>query len=81
MGTFYIATTGGILGVEEDSQLLKEHNAVSLGELDPPKVLNLMDEYLKKILSAREEGRKRKPATIPSPLFTISYIVALKSFA
>lgn len=52
-----LETTGGILGVEEVSQLLKEHNAVSLGELDPPKVLNLMDDYLNKILSAREEGR------------------------
>ncbi|MBF9016889.1 MULTISPECIES: adenine deaminase [unclassified Oceanispirochaeta] len=52
-----LETTGGILGVEEVSQLLKESNAVSLGELDPPKVLNLMDDYLNKILSAREEGR------------------------
>jgi adenine deaminase len=52
-----LETTGGVLGVEEVSILLKESNAVSLGELDPPKVLNLMDDYLMKTLSAREEGR------------------------
>jgi len=52
-----LETTGGVLGVEEVSRLLRESYAVSLGELDPPKVLNLMDDYLKKILCAREEGR------------------------
>ncbi len=52
-----LETTGGVLGVEEVAQLLGQPNAVSLGELDPPKVLNIMDDYLKKILSAREEGR------------------------
>ncbi|QEN08102.1 adenine deaminase [Oceanispirochaeta crateris] len=52
-----LETTGGVLGVEEVSHLLKESNAVSLGELDPPKVLNVMDDYLRKILSAREQGR------------------------
>jgi len=52
-----LETTGGVLGVEEVSRLLREPSAVSLGELDPPKVLNLMDDYLLKILSARVEGR------------------------
>ncbi len=51
-----LETTGGILGVEEVNELLGDDIAVSLGELDPEKVLNLRDEYLEKIICARQKN-------------------------
>ena len=52
-----LETTGGVLGVEEVKELLQEDNAVSLGELDPSKILGLKTEYLEKILAARNQGK------------------------
>jgi adenine deaminase len=52
-----LETTGGVLGVEEVKELLSDENAVSLGELDPDKILNFKEEYLKKIIIARRLGR------------------------
>lgn len=52
-----LETTGGVLGVKEVDELLGDEIAVSLGELDPEKVLNLKDEYLEKILCAREKKK------------------------
>ena len=44
-----LETTGGVLGVEEVTQLLELDEAVSLGELDPSKVLGMKEEYLEKV--------------------------------
>ena len=52
-----LETTGGVLGVEEVAELLADESAVSLGELDPDKVLNFKEEYLKKIITARNLGK------------------------
>ena len=47
-----LETTGGVLGVKEVAELLKLDASVSLGELDPSKVLGMKDEYLEKILES-----------------------------
>ncbi|WP_227761889.1 adenine deaminase [Zhaonella formicivorans] len=52
-----LETTGGVLGVEEVTELLGSDLAASLGELDPSKVLSSREEYLAKILSARANGK------------------------
>jgi adenine deaminase len=52
-----LETTGGVLGVAEVDELLAEENAVSLGELDPDKILNFKEEYLRKIITARKRGK------------------------
>jgi len=52
-----LETTGGILGAEEVDELMDDPMAVSLGELDPSKVLEIKEEYLKKILSARRRNK------------------------
>jgi adenine deaminase len=52
-----LETTGGILGVEEVDQLMDDEMAVSLGELDPSKVLEIKEEYLRKILSAKRRNK------------------------
>jgi len=52
-----LETTGGVLGVEEVDELMDDETAVSLGELDPFKVLEIKEEYLKKILSAKKRNK------------------------
>ena len=52
-----LETTGGVLGVEEVDELLDDETAVSLGELDPSKVLEVKEEYLKKILAAKRRNK------------------------
>jgi adenine deaminase len=52
-----LETTGGELGLEEVRRLLESENCISLGELDPSKVLGLRDEYLLKILAAHSLGK------------------------
>ncbi|HRY20643.1 MAG TPA: amidohydrolase family protein, partial [Flexilinea sp.] len=52
-----LETTGGTIGVDETKDLFKLEETVSLGELDPAKVLEYKDEYLEKILSAYEARR------------------------
>jgi adenine deaminase len=47
-----LETTGGELGLAEVQQILTWPNSISLGELDPSKVLTLKDEYLGKVIAA-----------------------------
>ena len=52
-----LETTGGVLGVEEVTQLLALDEAVSLGELDPSKVLGMKEEYLEKVLASLDRRK------------------------
>lgn len=52
-----LETTGGELGYTQVSELLSWPEAVSLGELDPSKVLGLQDEYLQKVQRALDLGK------------------------
>lgn len=52
-----LETTGGELGLAQVRNLLAHPAAVSLGELDPSKVLGLSDEHLEKVLAARAAGK------------------------
>ena len=52
-----LETTGGELGLADVERILKWENCVSLGELDPSKVLGLRDEYLAKISAAHALGK------------------------
>jgi adenine deaminase len=52
-----LETTGGVLGVGEVDELLDDEIAVSLGELDPSKVLEIKEEYLIKILCAKKRNK------------------------
>ncbi len=47
-----LETTGGELGLDEVRDILTWPECISLGELDPSKVLGLRDEYLAKIEAA-----------------------------
>jgi adenine deaminase len=40
-----LETTGGVLGAEEVDELMEDEMAVSLGELDPSKILEIKEEY------------------------------------
>lgn len=50
-------TTGGTLEVSEVEQLFENDVVISLGELDPSKILNIKEDYLQKILCALLNGR------------------------
>ncbi len=52
-----LETTGAELGREAVERILEWKQAVSLGELDPSKVLYLSDEHLQKVLAARARGK------------------------
>ncbi len=52
-----LETTGGELGLKEVEQVLGWPDCVSLGELDPSKVLGLGDEYLAKVEAALRLGK------------------------
>lgn len=52
-----LETTGGELGLAEVRKILSWEAAVSLGELDPSKVLGLRDEYLAKVGAAYRRGK------------------------
>lgn len=52
-----LETTGGELGLQEVSEILNWPQAVSLGELDPSKVLEIREEYLEKIQVAQSLGK------------------------
>lgn len=52
-----LETTGGVLGAREVDELMDDETAVSLGELDPSKVLEIKEEYLRKILSAKRRNK------------------------
>lgn len=52
-----LETTGGELDLEAVREILAWPQAVSLGELDPSKVLETRDEYLLKIEAAQQLGK------------------------
>jgi len=52
-----LETTGGELGLEEVEEILQWPETVSLGELDPSKVLGLRDDYLLKVEAAQRLGK------------------------
>lgn len=52
-----LETAGAELGVEAVSRLMQNEMTVSLGELDPSKILNIKYEYLKKIESSLAMGK------------------------
>lgn len=52
-----LETTGGVLGLEEVKQILKWNNTISLGELDPSKVIELKEEYLAKVEASQKLGK------------------------
>ena len=52
-----LETTGGELGPAEVAQALAWPNSISLGELDPSKILEYKAEYLQKVLAAHASGR------------------------
>lgn len=52
-----LETTGGVLGLEEVREILRWPETVSLGELDPSKVLGMSDEHLLKVEAAQEMGK------------------------
>lgn len=52
-----LETTGGELGLEEVRQILNWPETVSLGELDPSKVLGMSDEHLLKVEAAQRLGK------------------------
>lgn len=52
-----LETTGGELGPAEVTRALAWPNAISLGELDPSKILEYKEEYLQKVLAAHASGR------------------------
>ena len=52
-----LETTGGELGLDEVKEILSWPECISLGELDPSKVLGLRDEYLAKVEAAHALGK------------------------
>jgi len=52
-----LETTGGELNLDDVSEILTWPQAVSLGELDPSKVLEMRDEYLLKVEAALRLGK------------------------
>ncbi len=52
-----LETTGGVLGVEEVKELLELDETVSLGELDPSKILGIREEYLEKVMASLEKNK------------------------
>jgi adenine deaminase len=52
-----LETTGGALGLEETRKMMGWATTVSLGELDPTKVLGRMPEYLEKVLETQAAGK------------------------
>lgn len=52
-----LETTGGELGLADVREILSWPQAVSLGELDPSKILEMRDEYLLKVEAALRLGK------------------------
>lgn len=52
-----LETTGGELDLDDVKEILSWPQAVSLGELDPSKVLEIRDEYLLKVEAAQRLGK------------------------
>jgi adenine deaminase len=52
-----LETTGGTLGPVETHELLSWETSISLGEIDPSKIIGLKPEYLEKVLQAQAVGK------------------------
>lgn len=52
-----LETTGGELGLDAVKEVLTWDAAISLGELDPSKILGLRDEYFEKVAAAHAMGK------------------------
>lgn len=52
-----LETTGAILGAEEVKEIMAWDESVSLGEMDPSKILLVKDEYLHKIADTIAKGK------------------------
>lgn len=52
-----LETTGAILDAREVDEILAWPESISLGELDPSKILNVKEEYLEKIASALQKRK------------------------
>ncbi len=52
-----LETTGGTLGPIETRELLGWETTISLGEIDPSKIIGLKSEYLEKVLNAQAVGK------------------------
>lgn len=52
-----LETSGAVLDAKEVNEILKWDESISLGELDPSKILFVQDEYLHKIASALEKRK------------------------
>ena len=52
-----LETTGGVLGVEEVKKVLEWSDSISLGELDPSKILFVREEYLEKVASTLQQRK------------------------
>ncbi len=52
-----LETTGGTLGPAETRELLAREETISLGEIDPSKIIGLKAEYLEKVLQAQAVGK------------------------
>jgi adenine deaminase len=52
-----LETTGGELDLAETREMLAWEQAVSLGEIDPSKILGRKTEYLEKVLQAQAAGK------------------------
>ena len=52
-----LETTGGELGLKETREMLTWDSTISLGELDPSKVIDRKKEYLEKVLHAHSVGK------------------------
>lgn len=52
-----LETSGAVLGAKEVDEILDWKESASLGELDPSKILFVMDEYLEKIASTLQKRK------------------------
>jgi adenine deaminase len=52
-----LETTGGELGLAETREMLDWDATISLGEIDPAKILGRKEEYLEKVLLAQAAGK------------------------
>jgi adenine deaminase len=52
-----LETTGGTLGPVETNELLSWETSISLGEIDPSKIIGLKPEFLEKVLEAQAVGK------------------------
>lgn len=52
-----LETTGGELNLADVQSILKWETCISLGELDPSKVLGLREEYIAKVVAAQSLGK------------------------